>query len=208
METQHERRDFVMTFDTSRKMGTTDRDPDDRLIRPRCPRPSNWRDARFRISDGSRSTGGRFAYAVAMELHVPSGGSWFDALVRGDTSGVNDLASGDIALADVGPAQLDEAIAALTRGDIEYLALHDGGTFLQVAGAGSGPYEIEFNPGQLSEQVRVPDGIAVDAVRQTLQTFLARDPAWAGTLPWQNAGLDDAKPSPGGGVFRKLFGRG
>lgn len=150
---------------------------------------------------------GASAYARAMELHVPGGGGWFDALVRGDTTGVTDLASGEIALAEVTPAQLDDAIAALVRGDVEYLALHDAGTFVQVAGDGAGPYEIEYNPGQLADQVRVPGGIAVDPLRAALHGYLGRDPSWAAPLTWQSAGLGDAKPASGGGVLRKLFGR-
>lgn len=153
-----------------------------------------------------RSRWGR-AYAQAMELHVPGGGGWFDALTRGDAAGVADPISGDAVLADVTPAQLDDALAALARGEIEYLALHDEDTFLQVAGAGSGPYAIEFNPGQLTEQVLVPGGVPGDAARAALHAFLGRDPAWAAPFAWQDAGLGDARPRAGGGVLRKLFGR-
>ena len=157
-------------------------------------------------SRGGAAPPGR-AYARTMELHVPGGSSWFDALTRGDTAGATDLASGETALAEVTPAQLDEALAALVRGDIEYLALHHAGTFVQVAGTGSGPYEIEYNPGQVAEQVRVPGGIGDDAMRVALHGFLGLDPGWATPFSWQDAGLGDPKPAAGGGVLRKLFGR-
>jgi hypothetical protein len=143
-----------------------------------------------------------------MELRVPGGGSWLDALVSVDTATALGATSTDAALADVTSEQLDEAIAALARGEIEYLALHDGAAFLQVAGERAGPYQIEYNPGRIEDLVRVPPpGVTDEAVRYGLHAFLAGDPAWAEPFPWEPAGLASPPPSSGGGVLRKLFGR-
>ena len=43
--------------------------------------------------------------------------------------------------------QLDEALSALTRGDVEYLILEEGDCFLQVAGEGDGPYQVQRSDG-------------------------------------------------------------
>jgi len=120
-----------------------------------------------------------------MELRVPRGASLLDQLGR-DGADPTALTGGDAALDSVTPAELDTAIAALERGDVEYLGLHQHGTFVQVAGEGSGPYQLEASLGDVDQQVAVPGGVTLDGVRLALHGFLAGDLAWPQSFPWEH----------------------
>ncbi len=145
------------------------------------------------------------AYPGPMELRVPSGGSIFDVFGADALSSVSGVGT-DAAIAAVTPAQLDDALGALERGAIEYVVLADDPTFVQVAGSGSGPYQLEYNPGQVEHQVRVPEGVGISDVHLVLHAYLAGNPAWAQSFTWQSAGLGDT-PATGGGFLKKLFGK-
>ena len=114
---------------------------------------------------------------------MPRGTSLLDSLLR-DTTTPAGLVGGDAAIADVSAAQLDESIAALERGDIEYLGLHAGEAFVQVAGEGIGPYQLEVSPGRVEDQVQVPGGTTIDGVRHALHGYLAGDPTWTEAFAW------------------------
>ena len=129
-----------------------------------------------------------------MELRVPSGASLLDSLLR-DTTTPAGLVGGDAVIAGVTSAQLDDAIAGLRRGEIEYLGLHHGEAFVQVAGEGDGPYLLELNPGRVEDQVRVPGGVSAAGMRAALHGFLVEDPTWALPFSWEGAGLGDDRRS-------------
>lgn len=136
---------------------------------------------------------------------MPGGASWFDTWSSVD-AGHLAHGSGDAAIAEVTPGQLDEALAALARGDVEHLGLHEGESFLQVAGEGPGPYAIEYHPGPQGTPVGVPAGVTDEAVRYALHAFLAGDPGWARPFPWEPIGTPPEQAS--GRRRGRLFGRG
>lgn len=75
-----------------------------------------------------------------MDLRWPESGSLLDALFS-EVSASTQTGAGS--LAGVTPAQLDEALLSLQRGDIEFVILEDGPAFMQAAGAGDGPYQVQ-----------------------------------------------------------------
>ena len=137
---------------------------------------------------------------------MPDGGTSFLTWLVADSSALVRGAGGDAAVADVTPAQVDDALAALERGDIEYVGLHEGEAFLQVAGAGAGPYVIELHPGPPGFPVHVPAGVTAEAVRFALHGFLTAHPTWAQAFPWEP--LDPPAAPPPAGRRRRFFGRG
>jgi hypothetical protein len=142
-----------------------------------------------------------------MELRMPSDASsfatWFGADV---TDLVHGSANGDAALSDITPERLDQALAALEQGHVEYLGLHEGEAFLQVAGEGAGPYQIELHPGPPGFPVSVPAGVTVEAVRYALHGFLTSDPTWAQPFPWEPMGAP-AQPVLEDRKLRRIFRR-
>ena len=132
---------------------------------------------------------------------MPSGARLLDLLAR-DTTTPTELAGGDAVIASVTPAQLDEAIGALAQGDVEYLGLHHGDAFVQVAGEGIGPYQLEASLGRVEEQVTVPGGVTLDGVRVALHGFLTGDQVWPQSFPWEHLGTAPP-PRP----RRRWFGR-
>lgn len=114
-----------------------------------------------------------------MDLRLPDSGSWLLALVSspGPAGGAaSDLVTG------VTPAQLDAALSALQRGEIEYLILEDGSCFLQVAGEGAGPYQVEvaFGDETMHRLDLAADPVVVGRI---MHAYLLADPAWRDG-PW------------------------
>ena len=145
-----------------------------------------------------------------MELRIPGGGAFLTGMFGGQDGGLVGSESVIVAAEpDLTPAHLDEVLARLNRGEIEYVSLTHEPAFLQAAGEGVGPYQLEYNPGQLENQVGVAGGVPLDDVRRVFLAFMAGDPSWSKSHEWRNLGLD-AEPSPreGGGFLKKLFGKG
>jgi hypothetical protein len=110
-----------------------------------------------------------------MRLRVPDGGSLIDALL-GSLGDPSPAASGDLGIDDVSAAQLTDALAALVRGDVEYVILEDGDDFFQVAGQGEGPYAVEFSQqGQLRE---IAGGTDVTAMHSLVTAYHRGDQIW------------------------------
>ena len=99
-----------------------------------------------------------------MEMRVPSGGSFLDSL------GTTLPRGSDAAVDDVTIEQLQEALGAIRQGHIEYIVLSEGDSFLQIAGDGDGPYQVEYNPGRAEDQIRsvagAPYATAAAAMQQ------------------------------------------
>jgi hypothetical protein len=142
-----------------------------------------------------------------MELRMPNGAPGIATWFGGATDLVHGSASGDAVIADVTGVRLEQALGALANGDIEYVALHDGEAFLQVAGESTGPYLIELHPGPPGFPVHVPTGVTADAVRYALHGFLTHDETWALPFPWEPLG-DPNPPPRREGRLGRLFGRG
>ena len=117
-----------------------------------------------------------------MQMRLPESGSLIAAVLGGLGHAVAD--GEGIAVDQVGEAQLAEALAALSRGDIEYVILEAGDEFLQAAGEGDGPYALQFNPAGGDGLLEVPGGVDGAALRTALLAYHRGDPAWRGALRW------------------------
>jgi hypothetical protein len=98
--------------------------------------------------------------------------------------GPADATAAGSAIAEVTEAQLVDAIDAMARGDIEFVILEDGEAFLQAAGDGDGPYQLEFRAGAEAEQLEVPGGVDRATVQARLTAFRRRDARWRDSLDW------------------------
>ncbi|HTV02755.1 MAG TPA: hypothetical protein VMF13_19555 [Luteitalea sp.] len=115
-----------------------------------------------------------------MHLRLPDSGSLIQALFSpsGDAA---QPPSADV-VDDVTPEQLAAAIAAMVRGDIEYLGLEHGAGFLQAAGEGEGPYEVQVTrDGDIFHDVA--GGADKDTMTRIVTAYLRRDPSWR-DAPW------------------------
>lgn len=138
-----------------------------------------------------------------MELRVP-GSAGLLSILAIDASDLARTPGGDDAIADVTAAQLDQAIDAMVQGHIEYVALHHGPTFLQTAGDGDGPYELELHHHGVDGFDHVRGGVNADAMRAALHGFRSQDRAWSAPYPWS---ASDPSPPSSGRFFGRLFGR-
>jgi hypothetical protein len=75
-------------------------------------------------------------------------------------------------------AELSEALDAMARGDIEYVILETGSAFLQAAGSGDGPYQVQFQPDEREALVDLTGVLDWPRVRQVLLAYRRGDPAW------------------------------
>jgi hypothetical protein len=114
-----------------------------------------------------------------MDLRWPDSGSLLDTLF---SDAGNTAMSGSGSLPGVTPAQLDEGLAALQRGDVEYLILEDGPRFLQAAGEGGGPYQVQVT-GDGETMHDVDGGADATTMQRILHAYLRGDVAWR-DAPW------------------------
>ena len=109
-----------------------------------------------------------------MELRWPESGSLFASLF---SEAGHSALSGSGTLPGVTPAQLDDGLAALQRGDVEYLILEDGPRFLQTAGEGEGPYQVQVtDDGETMHDVA--GGADAATMQRILRAYLNGDTAW------------------------------
>jgi len=112
-----------------------------------------------------------------MDLRLPGSGLMLEVLL--DNLGTTAVdPTGASGVSSVSQEQLDRAIAALERGEIEYIILEDGEAFLQAAGEGAGPYAVQFNPGAGEDLIEISAGADVNTMRETLRRYRRGDPAW------------------------------
>jgi len=124
----------------------------------------------------------RPGYTVAMLMRLPESGSLAASLLSSLGRTVADGTG--IAVDGVGEAQLADALAALSRGDIEYVILEAGDEFVQAAGEGDGPYALQFSPASGDGLQEVPGGVVAAAVRDALKAYRRGDPAWRRPFQW------------------------
>jgi hypothetical protein len=114
-----------------------------------------------------------------MDLRWPDSGSLLDSLL---SDAGHTAPSGAGTLPGVTRAQLDDALAALLRGDVEYLILEDDARFLQAAGEGAGPYQVQFTAD--GDTMHDLDGGAdATTMQRMLRAYLAGDATWRDG-PW------------------------
>jgi hypothetical protein len=117
-----------------------------------------------------------------MLMRVPESGSLLAALMSGLG---RTIADGEgVAIEGVVEPQLADALAALVRGEIEYVILEAGDEFLQAAGEGAGPYALQFNPAGGAGLLDVPGGVSEAAMREALHAYRRGDPGWRRPFQW------------------------
>jgi hypothetical protein len=117
-----------------------------------------------------------------MTLRLPESGSIVESLLS--NLGRTPMTGGGPAMESVTEADLLEAIAAMERGDIEYVILEEGDTFLQAAGAGDGPYALEWKPGPGGDMFEVSGGADLPTIRRVLLDFRRGGAGWRVECPW------------------------
>lgn len=115
-----------------------------------------------------------------MRLRWPDSGSLIDSLCSGSSQ---TSTSGSGSLAGVTTLQLDDALAALQRGELEYVILEDGDRFLQTAGDGDGPYQVQVTEdgGMLHD---VDGGTDAATMHRIVRAYLHGDATWRNAL-WE-----------------------
>ena len=116
-----------------------------------------------------------------MNMRLPDSGV-LDSLLNG--LGNSPIEGHDRAVESVTTAQLIEAIAAMERGDIEYVILEHGEEFLQAAGAGEGPYALQFSPPSGGAMEEARGGVDALTVRTVFLAYHRSDPGWRGRCAW------------------------
>jgi hypothetical protein len=112
-----------------------------------------------------------------MNLRLPESG-----LLESLLNGLGEAHGGGVD--SVTTAQLIEAMAAMERGDIEYVILENGDEFLQAAGIGEGPYALEFSPSSGGAMEEARGGVDARTARAVFLAYHRNDPAWRGQCVW------------------------
>lgn len=107
-----------------------------------------------------------------MRLRVPGSGSFIETLFT--SHGLPPSADDAIEAPTI--AQLDEAIAALSRGEIEYVILENEDDFLQIADAGDGRVIVQVS--QQDEMQEIAGGTTVAEAMPIVAAYLRGDPGW------------------------------
>ena len=119
-----------------------------------------------------------------MIMKLPDSGSWLAAALSG--LGQTSPAFPDQTFVDnVSEAQLNEALDALVRGDIEFVILESGDAFLQVAGSGEGPYQVQHRAGGAVVVTGIAGDVDERTVRAVMQAYRRADSSWSTPHQWQ-----------------------
>ena len=122
-----------------------------------------------------------------MEMHLPGGSSWFDEFFD---DGHDAYDGGDQAVVpDVSGEELDAALAAMQRGDIEFVTLVDGDEFAQADGGPRGAVTAVSNA-------------PFDVVTAVLTSYRSGDGAWRQVLPAPEPAPADPDADGGGLLSR------
>jgi hypothetical protein len=117
-----------------------------------------------------------------MQMRLPESGSLLGSIVSG--LGHTTADGTGVTVDGVTEAQLVDAVAAMSRGDIEYVVLEDGAEFVQAAGDGAGPYALQFSPASGGGLEEAAGGVDASTVRSALLAYRRGDPAWRRSLRW------------------------
>lgn len=118
-----------------------------------------------------------------MEIHLPDGSNWIDLLVSTDTAYHGDS---DAVIPDADETKLNDALAALERGEVEYVVLADGTRFMQAAGDARSGYVLEYNDGSDKEQFRATrQNIQAAEIADAFRSYLNRDGFWKTLFTWE-----------------------
>jgi hypothetical protein len=117
-----------------------------------------------------------------MEIHVPGGGGFLDALLN-----TNEAYEGpsDNVIPNANEDKLLDALAAMERGDSEYVILQDDRRFLQAAGDAKSQYTLEYNDGSDKVQYRATNTrLSGTEITDAFVSYLNRDPSWKTKFSW------------------------
>ncbi|HZQ06766.1 MAG TPA: hypothetical protein VFD70_09310 [Anaerolineae bacterium] len=118
-----------------------------------------------------------------MEIHVANNNSWLDSLL--DTNQVYE-GVGDLVIPNATEEKLIDALAAMERGDTEFVILSDGNRFMQAAGDARSGYTLEYNEGSAKEQYRAKNTkISGADLTAAFVVYLHQDPAWRDKFIWE-----------------------
>lgn len=84
------------------------------------------------------------------------------------------------------PEALEDKLRAVWDGRIEFLILEEGDVFVQAAGQGNGPYELDYQPPGGATMLRAT-GAGVDGVTMctVFRKVLAGDASWHVGIGWE-----------------------
>jgi hypothetical protein len=114
-----------------------------------------------------------------MDLVLPGGASLF---------GSSDyLSSGNTAHPNPTEDDLLNALAAMERGDMEFVILQDepDGMFMQTAGGPREGYVLEYNDGADETMFRAQAQLTGSQVVEAMSAFLNHNPAWQTMFRWE-----------------------
>jgi hypothetical protein len=118
-----------------------------------------------------------------MDIHIPDGSNFFDLLLHAGTAY---MGSTDAVIPDADEDKLMAALAALERGDVEYVVLADGERFMQAAGDARSGYVLEYNDGSTEQQSRATrQNLAGTEIADAFRRYLHRDASWQTDFTWE-----------------------
>ena len=118
-----------------------------------------------------------------MRLRLPSSGFLLESLISRLTASTIDAESGT-AVDAATEQQILDALEEMTLGHIEYVILEDGDAFVQTAGEGQGPFQLEYSPGAGAPMLEVRGGVDAATMRATILAYRRGDRDWRGALTW------------------------
>lgn len=118
-----------------------------------------------------------------MEIRVPGGSNFVDILFS--TNMAYDGPT-DAVIPNADETKLTDVLAALERGDIEYIVLSDDARFMQAAGDARSGYVLEYNDGSDREQFRATRRhIKGEEIAGAFRLYLHRDATWITLFSWE-----------------------
>ena len=118
-----------------------------------------------------------------MDLRLPSSGLLIESFLDGLGREATDLAGGTT-LSNLSGPQLDQALDALEHAHIEYVILEHGEAFLQAAGDGDGPYQVQFSSGPAGPIMEIRGGVSAATMRSILRSYFQSRDRWRPGPEW------------------------
>lgn len=118
-----------------------------------------------------------------MDLRFPSGSAGLSSFLTDLGSHAGTAASGVLPAT---PERLEELLRALWQGWVEFLIVEEGDVFVQVAGEGAGPYQLQYQPPGGGAMLQAAGGV-IDGLTMcdVLRKVVAGDPGWHAGVAWE-----------------------
>lgn len=118
-----------------------------------------------------------------MEIHVAGSGGFLDALLNTNEAYEG---PGDYVIPNANKEKLLDALAAMERGESEYVILTDDNRFMQAAGDSKSGYTLEYNDGTDGFQFRATNTkLSGIEITDAFLAYLNRDPWWRTRFTWE-----------------------